>query len=76
LNRGSLPAVGTYLQEEIRAEGLTRSVENFSRFLTVAGACNGEQVNYTEVGSDAGVPPRTVREYFQILEDLWSGKIC
>jgi predicted AAA+ superfamily ATPase len=83
LNRGSLPAVldselphedlkayvGTYLHEEIRAEGLTRSVENFSRFLTVAGACNGEQVNYTEVGSDAGVPPRTVREYFQILED-------
>ena len=83
LNRGSLPAVldselphedlkayvGTYLQEEIRAEGLTRSVENFSRFLEVAGACNGEQVNFTEVGSDAGVPPRTVREYFQILED-------
>jgi predicted AAA+ superfamily ATPase len=87
LNRGSLPAVldspfptedlkayvGTYLQEEIRAEGLTRSVENFSRFLSVAGQCNGEQVNYTEVGSDAGVPPRTVREYFQILEDTLIG---
>ena len=83
LNRGSLPAVldseiphedlkayvGTYLQEEIRSEGLTRSVENFSRFLEVAGACNGEQVNFTQVGSDAGVPPRTIREYFQILED-------
>jgi len=87
LNRGSLPAVldselphedlrayvGTYLQEEIRAEGLTRSMENFSRFLEVAGACHGEQVNYTAVGSDAGVPPRTVREYFQILEDTLIG---
>lgn len=87
LNRGSLPAVldseipqedlkayvGTYLQEEIRAEGLTRSMERFSRFLEVAGACNGEQLNFTEVGSDAGVPPRTVREYFQILEDTLIG---
>lgn len=87
LNRGSLPAildseiphedlkayVGTYLQEEIRAEGLTRSIESFSRFLEVAGACNGEQVNYTEVGSDAGVPPRTVREFFQVLEDTLIG---
>jgi predicted AAA+ superfamily ATPase len=83
LNQGSLPAVldselpredlkayvGTYLREEIRAEGLTRSIENFSRFLTVAATCNGEQLNYTAVGSDAGVPPRTVREWFQVLED-------
>ncbi len=87
LNRGSLPAVldsaapaedlrayvGLYLQEEIRAEGVARSIEGFSRFLTVAGSCNGEQVNYTAVGSDAGVPPRTVREYFQILEDTLVG---
>ena len=87
LERGSLPAVldserpredlkayvGTYLQEEIRAEALTRSIENFSRFLTVAATCNGEQLNYTSVGSDAGVPPRTVREYFQILEDTLIG---
>jgi predicted AAA+ superfamily ATPase len=87
LERGSLPAVldserpredlrayvGTYLQEEIRAEALTRSIENFSRFLTVAATCNGEQLNYTSVGGDAGVPPRTVREYFQILEDTLIG---
>lgn len=89
LNRGSLPAVldspspaedlrayvGTYLQEEIRAEGYARAIESFSRFLTVAGMCNGEQVNYTAVGSDAGVPPRTVREYFQILEDTLVGHL-
>lgn len=87
LSWGSLPAVldselpyedlkayvGTYLQQEIRAEGVTRSVENFSRFLEIAGTCNGEQVNYTKVGSDSGVPPRTVREYFQILEDTLLG---
>lgn len=87
LNRGSLPSildsnyyredlkayVGTYLREEIRAEGLTRSIENFSRFLDVAGLSNGEQVNFTSVASDAGVPPRTVREHYQILEDTLVG---
>jgi predicted AAA+ superfamily ATPase len=87
LNRGSLPAiidsehhtedlkayVGTYLREEIRAEGLTRSIENFSRFLEVAGLTSGEQINFASVASDAGVPPRTVREHYQILEDTLVG---
>lgn len=65
--------VGTYLQEEIRAEGLTRSIESFSRFLTVAGQANSQQLNYTKIGSDAQVPPRTVREFFSVLEDTLVG---
>lgn len=83
LSFGSLPAVfdsalpaeelkayvGDYLREEIRAEGLVRSIESFSRFLDVAGLCNGEILNYTKVGSDAGIPPRTVRDHFHVLED-------
>jgi predicted AAA+ superfamily ATPase len=87
LNRGSLPAVidsehykeelkayvGTYLHEEIRAEGLIRSIENFSRFLEVAGLTSGEQINFTAVANDAGVPPRTVREHYRILEDTLVG---
>ncbi len=87
INRGSLPGildspifeedlnayVGTYLQEEIRAEGLVRSIENFSRFLAVAGFSNGEQLNFESVANDAQVPARTVREFFQILEDTLVG---
>jgi len=87
LNRGSLPAiidseyykedlkayVGTYLHEEIRSEGLTRSIENFSRFLEVAGLTSGEQINFSAVADDAGFPPRTVREHYQILEDTLVG---
>ena len=87
LNRGSLPSiidsehyredlkayVGTYLREEIRAEGLTRSIENFSRFLEVAGLTSGEQINFAAVADDAGFPPRTVREHYQILEDTLVG---
>lgn len=87
LNRGGLPSVlasstpledlrayvGTYLKEEIRAEGLVRSLENFSRFLEVAGLSSGEQTNFTSVANDAGIPARTVREHYQILYDTLVG---
>lgn len=64
---------GTYLKEEIQAEGLVRSIETFSRFIDFAAICNGEQVNFTKVGNDSGIPPRTVREYFYILQDTLIG---
>jgi predicted AAA+ superfamily ATPase len=67
--------VGIYLQEEIRAEGLARSIPNFSRFLETAAAMNGEIVNYTKLGNDARLPPRTVRDYFQILQDTLVGDL-
>jgi len=83
LNWGGLPAildssmprqdmnayVGTYLQEEIQAESATRSIENFSRVLNFAGHLNGQQINYTKLGNDAQVPPRTVKDYFQVFRD-------
>ena len=58
-----------YLKEEIMAEGLTRNIPAFSRFLEVAALCNGKLINYTEIGNDAQVPRTTVHEYFQILKD-------
>ncbi len=61
--------VGAYLREEIQAEALTRSIENFSRFLDVAAHFNAEQMNYTKIGNDAEVPPRTIKDYVKILED-------
>ncbi|MDA8324862.1 MAG: AAA family ATPase [Nitrospiraceae bacterium] len=60
---------GSYLQQEIVAEGATRNVPAFSRFLKVAALCNGTIVNFTNVASDAQVPRTTVYEYFEILKD-------
>ncbi len=60
---------GTYLQQEVVAEGAMRNVEAFSRFLKVAAFCNGTIVNFTKVGGDAQVPRTTVYEYFEILKD-------
>jgi len=61
--------VSDYLKEEIAAEGLTRNVPVFSRFLEAAAFSNGEIVNYANIAADCGVSAPTVREYFQILED-------
>ena len=88
LDRGGLPAffdaadarddlrayVGAYLKEEVQAEGLTRSIGGFGRFLDVAGLTNGEQINFTAVASDAGLAPSTVREHYRILEDTLVGE--
>lgn len=60
---------GTYLQEEIVAEGATRNVPAFSRFLRVAALCNGTIVNFSNVANDAQVARTTVYEYFEILKD-------
>lgn len=60
---------GTYLQQEVVAEGATRNVSAFSRFLGVAAQCNAAIVNFTNVAGDAQVPRTTVYEYFEILAD-------
>lgn len=83
LERGLLPSVyfsdepredlqayaGMYLQQEIVAEGVTRNVPAFSRFLRVAAFCNGTIVNFTNLSNDAQVARTTVYEYFEILKD-------
>lgn len=87
VKRGSLPGiidspdfraelrnyVGLYLEEEIRAEGLTRNVGNFNRFLSVAALGNAEQLNYTNIANDTGIPLNTVKGYFQVLYDTLIG---
>jgi predicted AAA+ superfamily ATPase len=83
IERGLLPSIylsedpladleaytGSYLQQEIVAEGGTRNVPAFSRFLKVAALCNGTAVNFTNVSNDAQVPRTTIYEYFEILKD-------
>lgn len=83
IERGLLPSIyfsddpqadlaayaGAYLQQEVVAEGATRNIPAFSRFLRVAALCNGAIVNFTNVANDAQVPRTTVYEYFEILKD-------
>lgn len=64
---------GSYLQLEIQAEGLVRGIESFSRFLHAAAVCNTEQVVFERIANDAQVPGRTVREFYQVLQDTLIG---
>ena len=66
---------GNYLQLEIQAEGLVRGVEPFSRFLSAAGASYAQTIVFERLASDAAVPARTVREYFQVIEDTLLGTL-
>jgi len=83
IERGLLPSIyfsddpwadlqayaGSYLQGEIVAEGATRNLPAFSRFLKVAALCNSQIVNFTNISNDAQVARTTVYEYFEILKD-------
>jgi predicted AAA+ superfamily ATPase len=62
-----------YLQEEIVEESQIRKLANFHRFLELSALMNGELLNYAKVGADCGVSGKTVREYYQILEDTLLG---
>lgn len=83
LERGLLPSIyfsddpradleayaGLYLQQEIMAEGATRNIPSFSRFLKIVAHSNGDIVNFTNIASDAQVARTTVYEYYEILKD-------
>lgn len=65
--------IDLYLQEEIIEESRIRKLNSFQKFLEVAALMNGELLNYANVGSSCGVSTKTVREYYQILEDTLIG---
>jgi uncharacterized protein len=87
LNRGGIPDiylsedydeelksyVNLYLQEEIKAEAVTRNVQAFAQFLDAVAVANGNEINYEGFSSDLQVSPSTLKNYLQILEDTLIG---
>jgi len=65
--------VADYLKEEIAAEAAVRDIPSFSEFLRVAAITSSELLNYTNLAREAGVSQKTVRSYFEILEDTYLG---
>lgn len=61
--------VHLYMKEEIVAEALVRRVDHFARFLDVIGQLSGQELNYQNIANDAGVPPRTVANFIEVLKD-------
>lgn len=65
--------VSDYLKEEILAEGLTRSIAIFSRFLETASFSDTEIINFSNIAREVGVSVKTVQSHFEILEDTLTG---
>ena len=65
--------VGTYLREEVQQEALTRNLDSFQRFLSVAAHMNGEIINVQGLSRDAAVARTTCQNYFEILVDTLIG---
>ena len=66
--------VGRYLTEEIAAEGISRNIPAFSRFLIAATVSNAQELNFSQVASDAGLARRTVQAWFNILQETLLGE--
>jgi len=62
-----------YLEEEIRREGLVRDVGAFSRFLELAALSSGKVINLIKLSNESGVAKATLRNYYQILVDTFTG---
>lgn len=65
--------VKTYLEEEVRQEGLTRNLGAFARFLEAASFSQGAVLNISEVARECAVERKVVEDYFSILDDLLIG---
>ncbi len=63
----------TYIQEEVQSEGIIRNLSGFHRFVPLAGAENGNILSWSNMAQDVGVNAKTIRAYFEILEDILLG---
>ncbi|MFC1496028.1 ATP-binding protein [Candidatus Margulisiibacteriota bacterium] len=58
-----------YLEEEIRAESLSRKIGAFSRFLELAAQESGTSPNFNRLSMESGVSAPAVKEFYNLLVD-------
>jgi uncharacterized protein len=62
--------ISLYIEEEVKAEGLIRHVEPFSRFLQAMSFSHGSVLNVTNISRECRVKRTTVDSWISILEDM------
>lgn len=62
--------VDLYLREEVQAQGLTRNIGAFARFLEAAAFSHAAQLSVSTIARECAVDRKTVEGYLSILEDL------
>lgn len=66
--------VDTYLKEEVIQEGIVRNIEQFAKFIELAGLYHGQILNYENISREVGKSGDTVKAWFQILRDTLVGE--
>jgi predicted AAA+ superfamily ATPase len=59
-----------YLEQEVQAEGMVRSIGSFARFLEAVSFSHAAILNLSNVARETQVSRKTVEGYLEILEDL------
>lgn len=68
---GTLDAYASlYLEQEVRAEGMTRNVGAFARFLEAMSFSHGALANLSAMARECEVERKAAARYVEILEDL------
>ena len=62
--------IDLYLQQEVKAEGMVRRLDDFSRFLEVASFSHAQLLNVAEIARECVASRNTVESYLGILEAL------
>jgi uncharacterized protein len=62
-----------HLEEEIRREALVKDWGAFVRFLRLAAAESGNEINFAAVSRESGLSQPTVKSHYQLLEDMFVG---
>ena len=60
--------VQTYLEREVRIAGSISDIEAFSRFLALAAALSGQEINHSQFGREIGISPATAERWLGILK--------
>ena len=62
-----------YILPEVQYEANLRNRDRFAKFLDIVGISNGEMIVYNNIARECGMDAKTVRAYFEIMEDMYLG---
>lgn len=65
--------ISIYLKEEVLAEQLVRNLDPFRDFIEIAAQSNGRIINFSKIAREVGVDDKTIKTYYQILEETLVG---
>lgn len=59
--------IETYLTKDVESVISISNLETFKNFMITVASRNGEQLNYTKIGSEVGITDKTVKSWLNIL---------